>query len=241
MTRLFHVSDLHFGRADEAALAWFAGLVRDERPDAVVCTGDLTMRARSAEYAAAAAWLKALDVPVTVEPGNHDLPMYNLFARFFRPYSRYRRVERAIEREVDLPGVWVVPLKTTRRFQWRNWKHGAVSQSGLEAALARLKRMPTGHVALIACHHPLVARKADGSDQTMRGVETLPLLAEAGATAVLSGHTHDPFDLPWPTTAGAIRLVGAGTLSERVRQSRPSFNELTVADGALSVRVRTLD
>ncbi|WCT72778.1 metallophosphoesterase [Sphingomonas naphthae] len=241
MTRLFHVSDLHFGRADEAALDWFAGLVRAEKPDAVVCTGDLTMRARSAEYAAASAWLKALDVPVTIEPGNHDLPMYNLLARFTRPYGRFERVEKAIEREMDLPGVWVVPLKTTRRFQWRNWKHGAVSRSQLDGALARLKAKPAGHVALIACHHPLVARKASGSDQTAGGIAALPVLAAAGATAVLSGHTHDPFDLPWETPGGTIRLVGAGTLSERVRASPPSFNELIVEDGALSVRVRTLE
>ncbi|MAW99120.1 MAG: metallophosphoesterase, partial [Sphingomonas sp.] len=46
MTRLFHVSDLHFGAEDRSALHWFARLVTDERPDAVIVTGDLTMRAR---------------------------------------------------------------------------------------------------------------------------------------------------------------------------------------------------
>ena len=52
MTRLFHVSDLHFGREDRAAMRWFAGLVHTEKPDAVLCTGDLTMRARKAELLA---------------------------------------------------------------------------------------------------------------------------------------------------------------------------------------------
>jgi len=47
MARLFHVSDLHFGREDKAAIRWFADLVRSEKPDAVVCTGDLTMRAQA--------------------------------------------------------------------------------------------------------------------------------------------------------------------------------------------------
>src|SRR4051812_42090198 len=76
-TRLFHVSDLHFGREDAAAVARFAEIVRAERPDAVICTGDLTMRARSREFAAATDWLKSLGVPVTIEPGNHDLPYFN--------------------------------------------------------------------------------------------------------------------------------------------------------------------
>ena len=53
MTLLFHASDLHFGAEDSAALAWFAQAVTDEQPDAVIITGDLTMRARSAEFAAA--------------------------------------------------------------------------------------------------------------------------------------------------------------------------------------------
>ena len=74
MTRLFHISDLHFGLEDRVALDWFRECVRREQPDAVLITGDLTMRARSHEFAAACDWLEALAVPITVEVGNHDLP-----------------------------------------------------------------------------------------------------------------------------------------------------------------------
>ncbi|MGH6979248.1 MAG: metallophosphoesterase family protein, partial [Brevundimonas sp.] len=77
MTRLFHVSDLHFGREDPAAVEWFAQVVAEERPDAVICTGDLTMRARSREFVRAAGYLESLSVPLTVEPSNHDLPYFN--------------------------------------------------------------------------------------------------------------------------------------------------------------------
>ena len=77
MTVLFHASDLHFGAEDPAALDWFAERVADEAPDAVVITGDLTMRARSSEFAAAQAWLSQLGAPVLIEPGNHDLPYFN--------------------------------------------------------------------------------------------------------------------------------------------------------------------
>src|SRR3546814_7705453 len=76
MTTLFHISDLHFGLEDPAALAWVADCVRREAPAAVLVTGDLTMRARSREFAAACDWIGALDVPVTVEVGNHDLPYF---------------------------------------------------------------------------------------------------------------------------------------------------------------------
>ena len=240
MTRLFHVSDLHFGRADHDALDWFAGLVHAERPDAVICTGDLTMRAKKTEYAAAAGWLKALGVPITVEPGNHDIPLYNIVARLLTPYRRYQAVERAIEKPLDLPGVWLVPLKTTRRFQWRNWSHGAVSQSGLPVALERLRQKPAGHVAIVACHHPLIRTNFEGHGDTERGAEALAQLAAAGADAVLSGHVHDAFDVPSQQGGRTVRLIGAGTLSERLRTTQPSFNELVIEGGALEVKLRTL-
>ena len=150
MTRLFHVSDLHFGREDRAATRWFAGLVHAEKPDAVVCTGDLTMRARKAEFAAAAEWLGDLGVPVTVEPGNHDLPYFNPLARLLDPYRRYRAVETMLERPLDLPGVMIVPLKTTARLQFRNLSWGRVSRSGLKAALERLVEKPADMVAIVA-------------------------------------------------------------------------------------------
>lgn len=242
MTRLFHVSDLHFGRADAAALDWFAAAVADERPDAVVVTGDLTMRARSAEYAAAGAWLSALKVPLSIEPGNHDLPLYNLFRRFFAPYRRFGRIELALERPIELPGVWLVPLRTTSRAQWRlNWALGKVSASSLRAAEERLAAKPAGSVAIVACHHPLVDR-ADikAHAKTRGGGEAIERLARAGADAVLSGHVHDPFDAEITAAGRLLRMIGAGTLSERVREAPPSFNVLTIAEGVLDVCPRTL-
>jgi len=240
MARLFHVSDLHFGREDRAALRWFAGLVHDEKPDAIICTGDLTMRARKAEFAAAADWLKKLGVPVTIEPGNHDLPYFNPLARLLDPYRRYRAVEALVERPIALPGLLVVPLKTTARLQLRNLSWGRVSRSGLKAALEMLAEKPASVVAIIACHHPLIRAGFSGHGETRHGAEALALLAEAGADAVVSGHVHDPFDVAHHEAGRVIRLIGAGTLSERLRATRPSFNELRVAAGRLEVIPRVM-
>lgn len=230
MTRLFHVSDLHFGREDREAVRWFADTVHVERPDAVICTGDLTMRARSREFAAAADYLEDLPVPVTVEPGNHDLPYFNPFDRFFRPYRRFGRVERLIERPLDLPRVTIVPLKTTARFQWRhNWSWGVVSRGSLERALQCLSAAPDDHLKIVACHHPLVDKEGlESQGKTHRGPEALRALAQAGAHATLSGHVHDPFDLEHLIAGRTIRTIGAGTLSERLRATPPSFNELRI-------------
>src|SRR3546814_15861637 len=52
---------------------------------------------------------------------------------------------------------------------------------------------------------------------------------------------HDAFDLVKETAAGPIRMIGAGTLSQRIRSTPPSFNDLTVEGAAIDVRVRNLD
>src|SRR3546814_20657193 len=73
MTRLFHISDLHFGLEDRAALGWFADCVRAERPDAVLIKGDLMMRERSREFAAACGWIGTPGVPGRVGVWHHEL------------------------------------------------------------------------------------------------------------------------------------------------------------------------
>ena len=242
MIRLFHVSDVHFGREDRAAIAWFEDLVHAEQPDAVVMTGDLTMRARHREFLAGSAWLENLGVPVTIEVGNHDLPYFNPWARFFRPYHRINAVERMIERPLDLPGVAIVPLVTTARFQWRlNWALGYVSDRALQEALALAEAAPKDALVFVACHHPLVEAKTRGKAKTRRGAQALAALAQAGAAAVLTGHVHDPFDIAHDIDGKQIRMIGAGTLSERVRDTPPSYNEVRIKDGAFDVVLRTFD
>jgi 3',5'-cyclic AMP phosphodiesterase CpdA len=235
MTRLFHVSDVHFGAEDPNAIAWFDALVKAERPDAVVMTGDLTMRARSKQFSAAAAWLQGLGVPVTVEVGNHDLPYFNPWKRFVTPYHRYEVVERLAERPLKIDGLAIVPLKTTARVHWRlDWSKGHIAKSALAATLARIALLPPGTTILVACHHPLVNSGTRGGDAA------LAALAGVGVKAVLSGHLHDPFGLQRSIAGRDIRLIGAGTLSERLRGSRPSFNEIVVTEGVLSVSARVM-
>lgn len=241
MIRLFHVSDVHFGAEDPEAIAWFDAAVHAEQPDAVIMTGDLTMRARRREFDAAAAWLEGLRRPLTVEVGNHDLPLYNLYKRLFRPYRRFKALERAIERPLDLSGVHVVPMKTTARFQFRNWSKGSVSRGSLSRAVAAVAALPRDGVTVVACHHPLIEVGTAATGRTRRGDEALVALAGAGADIVLSGHVHDPFDVTVDTASGSLHLVGAGTLSERTRDTRPGFNEIRIEGRAIEVIHRALD
>jgi len=205
---LFHASDLHFGYEDRAALDWFADEVARDRPEAVICTGDLTMRGSAREFAAAQDYLTSLAAPVWLVPGNHDVPY--------------------------------VPLKTVARAQFRlNWSKGRVSETDLDAALHELAHHGEAALKLVACHHPLVGAPGARSPSTRGGQRALAALARAGASVVLSGHVHDPFDLTIDCEGQPMRLIGAGTLSQRLRSSLPSYNRLLLSsDGSLDVSIR---
>lgn len=242
MLRLFHLSDIHFGLEDPDAIAWVKHEIATQRPDAVVITGDHTMRARHREWDAATRWITSLEAPVTISIGNHDMPYFNLVERFFDPYKRFEGMKGLVEREIDLPGLAIVPLKTVRRWQPRfNWSKGWVTDPALDECLAALDRLPAGTRALVAVHHPLREVGTRGTALTRHGERALAQLAERGVLGVLSGHVHDPFDISEATPAGPVRMIGAGTLSQRIRSTPPSFNEITWDGSELCVTARNLE
>lgn len=226
---LFHVSDLHFGYEDQGALDWFMAEVDQQRPDAVLCTGDLTMRGSAREFALARKWLERLPVPLALVAGNHDVPYYNhMIRRLIKPYDRFRTLARGVTSELDLDGLAVVPLKTIARAQLRlNWSKGRVSGRDLDRALTALDRGHDKALRIVMAHHPLVDADTESSGSTRGGKRALAALARGGAQVVLSGHVHDPFDLQVEPAPGLpMRMIGAGTLSQRLRETPPSYNRL---------------
>ena len=241
-TTLFHISDIHFGLEDRRALDWVKLCIEREKPAAICVTGDLTMRARHREFRAACDWISSLGPPVTVEVGNHDMPYFNLIERFIDPYRRFRAIETLLERQLDLAGVAIVPLKTTTRAQWRfPWSNGWVTDHALAETLAAIDAVPAGRRVIVTAHHPLTERSPKGKRLTINGTAAMEALASRGVLAILTGHVHDAFDLTEQTPAGPLRMIGAGTLSKRVRSTPPSFNELTIDAEGIHVRVRNLE
>ena len=181
-------------------------------------------------------------MPVTVEVGNHDLPYFNLFERFADPYRRFHAIEALVERKLELPGLAIVSLKTVRRWQPRwPWSHGWVTDKALERTLKAIDTLPAGTRVLVACHHPLVEAGTHGRAWTRGGDNALAELAKRNILATLSGHVHDAFDIVKDTPHGPVRMIGAGTLSQRIRSTPQSFNELVWDGETIQVTVRNID
>ena len=239
MSRIFHVSDLHFGAEDRVALDHFAAATAFEKPDLVVVTGDLTQRARSREFAAAREWLGALGAPVAIEEGNHDLPYFNPIERLFRPSKKVDAVKDAVEDRAALPDCVLVSLPTTARAQLRlNWSKGHVDDDDLARAVSELLAVSDDKVAIVVSHHPLVdVAGTDASGETRGGAEALRRIGAAGCDLLLTGHVHTPFDI----VHDGVRMVGAGTLSERLRDHPPSYNDIRIEGRDIHVTHRPID
>ena len=108
-------------------------LVRQLRPRLVLVTGDLTQRARRTQFADARAFVDRLASPSCVLAGNHDIPLFNLAARFLHPYANFTRAFGA-EREREGQGHWRQDRETA---EMHPEKHAVVGQGLFEAGHER--------------------------------------------------------------------------------------------------------
>ena len=235
--RLLHMSDIHFGGENAAAVAAATAFAHTARFDLLVLTGDLTQFGHHDEFAALKDWLAELPGPQLATPGNHDTPWMGIAERVAAPFRRYAcAVGPPEESAFDADGLAVRAINSARGWQIRlDWSKGHVSRSQASRAAKRLDAAAPGALRVLACHHPLV--EAVGGPMTGRvrgGHFAARRLIAAGVDVVLTGHLHAPFVQPLPFGDGMTYAVGAGTLSLRERGARPGFNVVeTIGDELL--------
>jgi 3',5'-cyclic AMP phosphodiesterase CpdA len=117
MRTVVHLSDMHFGRVDPLVVDALRETVATIAPDLVAVSGDFTQRARSGQFRKARAFLDSLPRPQLVVPGNHDVPLHNVFARFFNPLGGYRKhITMDLQPVYEDDEVAVIGTDTTRSF-----------------------------------------------------------------------------------------------------------------------------
>lgn len=228
MTVLLHISDTHFGTEEPPVVAALQSLARELRPDAVILSGDITQRARSAQFAAARAFCDSLGVQrLLTLPGNHDIPLYNVAARLFSPYAGYQACfGKELEPELEFADVLVIGVNTTRPHRH---KDGEVSAAQINRVVKRLHQARRDQLRVVVTHQPACVLRPEDEENRLHGGEAaVQAWSRAGADLVLGGHIHLPFvsDACARARAGTRRplyCVQAGTaLSHRVRHGSPN-------------------
>ena len=239
MGRVLQFSDVHFGREQADAAAAAVEYAHATPNDLVLITGDITQNGYTAEFEAAARWIKAMPEPVFVTVGNHDVPYWNVLDRLFWPWRRFERAtgHPAHDHEFRSEGLMVRGVTTARGWQARfNWSKGVIDLDQTRRAAEALRVAPGGALRILACHHPLV--EMIGTPMTgdvIRGEAAAHIFAEAGVDLITTGHTHQPFALPLQAGDQCSYAVGCGTLSHRERGAPPSFNRIDWDDETITV------
>jgi len=237
---LAHLSDLHFDRVEPALLEPLRRKLFALAPNLVVVSGDLTQRARKSQFRQAVDYLKTLPQPQLIVPGNHDVPLYNVFKRFLTPLSNYKGVVTDdLSPDFFDDEMAVVGVNTARSLVF---KGGRINEKQMREVKDKLCGLPEHVAKIIVTHHPFdVPEGSHEKDQIVgRAAKALEKLAGCGADVLLSGHLHEAHvghTAERYCIAGVSALVvQAGTAtSSRTRDSTNSFNILRLTPHHIEV------
>ena len=238
MRTIVHLSDLHFGRIDPLLPEPLVESVEAVRPDLVAVSGALTQRARPEQFEQARALLDALPSPQIVVPGNHDVPLYNAYLRFFGGLRRFRRyiTEDLAPKYAD-EEMAVIGLNSARSLAF---KGGRINLGQVEDAREWLCSFPPRVIKIIVTHHPFDLPPGGGGRVIGRAQMAMRRLAECGADVFLSGHLHLGYtgdtSIRYQMEGFSALIVQAGTAtSTRGRGEANSFNVIRIDPSGIEV------
>jgi 3',5'-cyclic AMP phosphodiesterase CpdA len=241
MRKIIHISDIHFGRTNCSVVERLIEKICELEPDLLVVSGDLTQRARKSQFAEARRFLDRLPMPQVVVPGNHDVPLYNIFRRFGSPLARFKRfITKDPFPFYHDEEIAVLGLNTARSL---TIKGGRISKRQVGVICTKLGGLNDDLAKIVVTHHPFdLPGGSDEDDIVGRADEFMPRIAATGADVFLSGHLH----ISSVTNSAhryrldrgrAALVIQAGTAaSTRGRGERNSFNMIEIDRPFLSVR-----
>ena len=227
MTTLLQISDTHFGTEQPQVVQALEALAREKKPDVLVVSGDITQRATHAQFAQARAFCDRLNAAhMLAIPGNHDIALFNLFARIVQPYAAYRKAfGQALEQHLQTPSLSISTVNTTR---WWRHKNGDVSKAQIARVCQQLSKATAQQLRIVVVHQPVhVLRTRDEHDRLKGWHAAVKAWSAAGADIVMGGHIHLPYvcELSAQVDGLARRMwcVQAGpAVSSRIRREAPN-------------------
>ncbi|MEP6473577.1 MAG: metallophosphoesterase [Gemmatimonadota bacterium] len=251
---LVHLSDLHFGSVAELdALEDALRFIVELAPSATVISGDLTMRARHGEFAAARLYIDRLKLtaPVLAVPGNHDTQWWQSPLTLLgnsRMHYKYRRwFGEDLTPVLQIPGAVIAGALSANGIApgslSRNPNDIAVKGNLPASETRRLTRIfeaaPAGAYRVAVLHHNVLPGRLSDRMGLAHWRSAGQRLVATGADLVLCGHDHEE-------GAGLLNnqvvVSTANTLSTRTRGARPaSFNVIRLQSDRIEIEFQVWD
>lgn len=239
MRTLVHLSDLHFDWVDKTIIEPVIRTVTTLEPHVVVVSGDLTQRARSHQFQEAREFLDALPSPQIIVPGNHDVPLHNLFARFFQPLDKYKRyITDDLEPFYSDEEVAILGINTARSL---TIKDGRVNEEQVAAIRDRLCPFGDEITKIIVTHHPFDLPEGHHERELVNRAEmAMEAIASCGADVLLAGHLHISHtghsSARYKIAGHSALVVSAGTATSTRHRGEPNtFNVIRVKHPYINV------
>lgn len=191
-TRILHISDLHFGPPFVPAVA--EALLRSIpalEPDTVVISGDLTQRAKREQFQQASEFFERLpDVPKLIIPGNHDVALWRVFERLFKPHALYREyISPDLDPILHVGNVVMVGLDSTA--PRRSISNGRIYRRQLRHAAEAFADVAPDKVRIVVAHHHFAPGHDRVFDVPMPGSKrAINCFVEQRVEMILGGHLH---------------------------------------------------
>jgi 3',5'-cyclic AMP phosphodiesterase CpdA len=239
MRTLIHLSDLHFGRINPVIIEPLLNFIEVTKPNLVAISGDLTQRARTAQFLEARKFLDAIPFPKIIVPGNHDVPLHNVFARLFAMLDRFRRyICEDLEPFYCDNEIAVAGVNTTRALTGKN---GRISRRQLEKLCLRFRDVSSNHVKIVVTHHPFDLPPGIVGDRVvLRARLAMKVLAKIPVDMLLAGHFHIA-----GTTRTTARyrmdnycglIISSGTTTSTRGRGQPnSFNVIQIESSTIAI------
>ena len=237
---LLHLSDLHFGTEQAPCLAAIQTFCLQNPIELIAVSGDLTQRARFLQFWSCKQFLDSLNIPYIVVPGNHDIPLFNIWNRLTRPFGAYHTFFGKTDSVYESEHFVVVGLNSIRR---RHHTRGAISDEQITATQTQLAAAPSHKLKLVMLHQPFYSAPDDPhgyKDCPTAARRALQHWSLEGLMGVLHGHLHqigvfNLNDFYGLNTVQPVYDIHAGTAcSYRLHEGTPnSFNTIS-PQGAVS-------
>lgn len=229
MVEIVQISDLHYGSEfQEDYFNNILSYLKEKKPDAVVCSGDLVHKGRYVQYQKFVPYLqklKDIGIPLLCIPGNHDVKNNGLvfFERFIGP--------RRSKIELDEKDTMIVGVCSAKD----DISEGEITDEQLEWLARQFSANLENRV--VALHHHVIPVPYSGRKHTtlVDAGEFIEFTQLFGIDLVLIGHKH----IPHANVIGPTTFLYCGTsTSKKVRADESaSFNHIILEEGDLDVSI----
>lgn len=237
---IIHISDPHYGTEDKSIADELINEINTRKPDLVIVSGDLTQRAFDKQFKKADRLLKSINSPKVVIPGNHDIPLFNLFQRFYRPFKKYQKfISEDIYPEFISDEMAIVGVNSCTPFRSQT---GRIKDYDIDYLKNFFAKIDPIKVRGVVVHHNIFPFEGMKKNTSLVNADTfLSAMSKCGVDLIFAGHLHKSLAHTY-TEAGTdnnLVVLQAGTcISRRLREEDNTYLVIHRKDDEFNVEFR---